>query len=219
MDQNEKKMAAATAAIELIDLEGFIGVGTGSTANYFIDLLTERRHEFEGAVASSAASAARLKANGITVFDLNGVGELAVYVDGADECTRNGHLLKGGGGALTREKIVAQASKLFVCMVDDSKMVDQLGKFPLPIEVIPMARSFVARELVKLGGQPEYRHGFVSDNGNQIIDIFHLDIRDPVALEEAINQIPGVVTNGLFARRPADVVILSNDTGVERIEL
>lgn len=218
MDQDAKKQAAAEAAIELIELEGFIGVGTGSTANYFIDLLCRHRHQIEGAVASSEASAERLKANGITVFELNGVGELTVYVDGADESTHHRHLIKGGGGALTREKIVAAASKLFICMVDDSKMVERLGKFPLPIEVIPMARSFVAREMVKLGGQPELRHGFTSDNGNQIIDVMNLEISEPARLEETINQIPGVVTNGLFARRSADILIVSDDNGVRRIE-
>ena len=218
MDQHEKKLAAATAAIELIELEGFIGVGTGSTANCFIDLLARYKHRIDGAVASSTASAERLKANGIAVFDLNGVGDLAVYVDGADEATRHRHLIKGGGGALTREKIVAQASRLFVCIVDDSKMVGHLGEFPLPLEVIPMARSFVAREMVKLGGRPELRHGFTTDNGNQIIDVFGLKIREPVQLEESINQIPGVVTNGLFARRGADVIVVSGDSGIELIE-
>ncbi len=218
MDQREKKLAAASAAIELIELEGFIGVGTGSTANCFIDLLAQFKHQFDGAVASSEASAERLKANGIAVLDLNGVGDLAVYVDGADEATRHRHLIKGGGGALTREKIVAQASKLFICIVDDSKIVGHLGDFPLPIEVIPMARSFVAREMVKLGGRPELRHGFTTDNGNQIIDVFGLEIREPVQLEETINQIPGVVTNGLFARRSADIIVVSGDSGVERLE-
>lgn len=218
MDQDAKKLAAATAAIELINFEGFIGVGTGSTANFFIDLLADRKHDFEGAVASSIASAERLKNHGIAVFDLNGVGDLTVYVDGADEATRDRHLLKGGGGALTREKIVASASRSFICMVDDSKMVPRLGEFPLPVEVIPMARSYVARQIVKLGGTPELRHGFTTDNGNEIIDIRHLGIDDPVKLEETINQISGVVTNGLFARRPADIVLISSDAGVERLD-
>ncbi len=218
MDQNAKKQAAAEAAIKLIELEGYIGVGTGSTADYFIDLLTQHKHQIEGAVASSEASAARLKANGISVLDLNGVGDLAVYVDGADEATHHRHLIKGGGGALTREKIVAQASTLFICIVDDSKVVDRLGRFPLPIEVIPMARSFVAREMVKLGGRPELRHGFTTDNGNQIIDVYDLEIREPVALEETINQVPGVVTNGLFARRGADIVLVGGDEGVKRLD-
>ncbi|MFT4561384.1 MAG: ribose 5-phosphate isomerase A [Gammaproteobacteria bacterium] len=215
MDQNAKKLAAAQAALELIELEGIVGIGTGSTTDYFIDLLGQFKHRIEGAVASSEASAQRLKANGIAVFDLNGVGELSTYIDGADEATRDRHLVKGGGGALTREKIVAAASRRFICVVDDSKIVAKLGGFPLPVEVIPMARSFVAREMVKLGGQPELRHGFTTDNGNQIIDITGLEIDDPAELEGLINQIPGVVTNGLFARRQADVVLVSGDTGVE----
>jgi ribose 5-phosphate isomerase A len=217
MDQNAKKQAAARAAIDVIEMEGFIGVGTGSTANYFIDLLAEHKHQIEGAVASSEASAERLKANGIAVFDLNGVGDLAVYVDGADEATRHGHLIKGGGGALTREKICAQVSKTFICIVDDSKMVGRLGRFPLPVEVIPMARSYIARQMVKLGGQPELRHGFITDNGNQIIDVHNLDISEPVKLEETINQIPGVVANGIFARRGANIVFVGGKKGVERI--
>ena len=218
MDQNAKKLAAATAAIELIEMEGFIGVGTGSTANYFIDLLAQHKHQIEGAVASSTTSAERLKANGIPVFDLNGVGDLAVYIDGADEASHHRHLIKGGGGALTREKIIAAVSKLFICIVDDSKIVDRLGKFPLPVEVIPMARSYVAREMVKLGGQPELRHGFTTDNGNQIIDVFNLKIREPVKLEETINQISGVVSNGLFAQRGADIIVVSSDHGIEKIQ-
>lgn len=218
MDQNTKKRAAAQAAVDLMELEGFIGVGTGSTADYFIDLLAQHKHRFEGAVASSQASAERLKGHGIAVVELNGVGDLAVYVDGADEATHHGHLIKGGGGALTREKIVAAASKSFICIVDDSKIVPRLGKFPLPVEVIPMARSYVAREMVKLGGQPELRHGFTSDNGNQIIDVYNLEIREPVKLEETINQIAGVVTNGLFARRGADIILVGGEKGVEQLE-
>lgn len=217
MDQSAKKQAAARAAIDVIEKEGFIGVGTGTTANFFIDLLGAHKHLIEGAVASSEASAERLKANGIAVLDLNGVGDLAVYVDGADEATHHGHLIKGGGGALTREKIVAQASKLFICIIDDSKVVGRLGAFPLPVEVIPMARSFVAREMVKLGGQPELRHGVTTDNGHQIIDVHNLNIREPVKLEETINQIPGVVTVGLFARRPADIILVGTDDGVEKL--
>ncbi len=218
MDQNAKKQAAAKAAIEIIELEGFIGVGTGTTTDYFIDLLAEHKHQIDGAVASSVASADRLQENGIAVVDLNGVGDLAIYVDGADEATHHRHLIKGGGGALTREKIVAQASKLFICIVDDSKIVDRLGRFPLPIEVIPMARSYVAREMVKLGGRPELRHGFTSDNGHQIIDVYDLEIRKPITLEETINQIPGVVGNGLFARRGADIILVGGDKGVERFD-
>lgn len=219
MDQNEKKRAVAAAALDCITLEGFIGIGTGSTADYFIDLLAARKHEFEGAVASSEASATRLKGHGIAVLELNGVGDLAFYVDGADECTREGHLVKGGGGALTREKIVAAASRSFVCIVDDTKVVNRLGSFPLPVEVIPMARSYVAREMVKLGGQPELRAGFVTDNGNQIIDVFGLAIGDPMALEATINQVAGVVTNGLFARRAADILLVGTNEGVKRIDL
>ncbi|MDA0821898.1 MAG: ribose-5-phosphate isomerase RpiA [Proteobacteria bacterium] len=217
MDQNAKKLAAAKAALELTELEGILGIGTGSTADYFIDLLGQYKHRIEGAVASSQASAQRLKANGIAVFELNGVGEISTYIDGADEATRDRHLIKGGGGALTREKIVAQASRRFICMVDDSKIVAKLGGFPLPVEVIPMARSFVAREMVKLGGQPELRHGYTTDNGNQIIDVIGLEIDEPTQLEGLINQIPGVVTNGLFARRRADILIVSGDRGVEQL--
>jgi ribose 5-phosphate isomerase A len=218
MDQNTKKRAAAEAAIDIVDLEGFIGVGTGTTANFFIDLLAAHKHRIEGAVASSEASAERLKAHGIAVVDLNGVGDLTAYVDGADEATHHRQLIKGGGGALTREKIVAQASGLFICIVDDSKVVGRLGVFPLPIEVIPMARSYVAREMVKLGGLPELRHGFTTDNGNQIIDVYNLEIREPIKLETEINQIPGVVTNGLFARRGADIILVGGDDGVQRLD-
>ena len=213
--QDDKKRAAAEAALAYVMDDDIVGVGTGSTANYFIDALASRKARINGAVASSAASAARLRGHGIPVFDLNGVGDLPIYVDGADEATRHRHLIKGGGGALTREKIVAQASLKFVCIMDDSKLVGRLGGFPLPIEVIPMARSFVARALVKLGGVPEWRSGFTTDNGNYILDLHNLLIENPVALEEALNNIPGVVTNGLFARRPADVLLIGTDTGVE----
>lgn len=215
--QDDKKLAAATAALAYVMDDDIVGVGTGSTANYFIDALASRKARINGAVASSAASAARLRGHGIPVFDLNGVGDLPIYVDGADEATRHRHLIKGGGGALTREKIVAQASLKFVCIMDDSKLVGRLGGFPLPIEVIPMARSFVARALVKLGGAPEWRSGFTTDNGNYILDVHNLLIENPVALEEALNNIPGVVTNGLFARRPADVLLIGTDTGVEAL--
>jgi len=194
-----------------------IGVGTGSTADFFIDELAAYKGRIDGAVASSQASADRLRQHGIPVLELNAVSELAIYVDGADEATRHHHLLKGGGGALTREKIVAQASRQFICIIDESKMVAQLGAFPLPIEVIPMARSFVARELVKLGGTPEWRHDFVTDNGNYILDVHHLKIDEPVQLELALNAIPGIVTNGLFAKRPADVVLVGSANGVERL--
>ena len=215
--QDDKKRAAAQAALVYVMDDDIVGVGTGSTANYFIDLLATRKARINGAVASSETSAARLRGHGIPVFDLNGVGDIPIYVDGADEATRHRHLLKGGGGALTREKIVAQASTKFVCIMDDSKLVGRLGAFPLPVEVIPMARSFVARELVKLGGAPEWRSGFTTDNGNYILDVHNLIIDTPVALEEALNNIPGVVTNGLFARRPADVLLIGSDRGVETV--
>ena len=215
--QDDKKRAAAQAALVYVTDDDIVGVGTGSTANYFIDLLATRKARINGAVASSEASAARLRGHGIPVFDLNGVGDLPIYVDGADEANRHRHLIKGGGGALTREKIVAQASARFICIMDDSKLVGRLGVFPLPVEVIPMARSFVARELVKLGGAPEWRAGFTTDNGNYILDVHNLIIENPVTLEEALNNIPGVVTNGLFARRPADVLLIGTDTGVETL--
>ena len=192
-----------------------MGVGTGSTANYFIDALAEIKGRIDGTVASSEASAARLKGHGIPVLDLNEVDDIAVYVDGADETTRFLHLIKGGGGALTREKIVAAASREFVCICDGSKLVDVLGKFPLPIEVIPMARSFIAREIVKMGGTPVYRDGFVTDNGNIILDVHNMNITNPVELETSLNQLAGVVTNGLFAQRPADVLLLGMEDGVK----
>lgn len=215
--QDEYKKAVAKAAMAFVEDDTLIGVGTGSTADFFIDELAAYKGRIDGAVASSQASADRLRQHGIPVLDLNAVSELAIYVDGADEATRHHHLLKGGGGALTREKIVAQASRQFICIIDESKMVAQLGAFPLPIEVIPMARSFVARELVKLGGTPEWRHDFVTDNGNYILDVHHLKIDEPVQLELALNAIPGIVTNGLFAKRPADVVLVGSANGVERL--
>ena len=218
MNQDDKKRAAAKAALEYIEHDTVIGIGTGSTANYFIDMLGELKHKIDGAVASSEASAERLKSHGIPVVDLNGAGDLSVYVDGADEATHHRHLIKGGGGALTREKIVAAASKTFVCIVDDSKVVERLGKFPLPVEVIPMARSYVSRRMVIAGGTPEYRHGFVTDNGNDIIDISGLRITEPVKLESEINQIVGVVTNGLFAARGADVLIVGENGGVKVLD-
>jgi ribose 5-phosphate isomerase A len=216
MTQDELKQAVARAAIDHVP-SGIIGVGTGSTANYFIDELAKIKGRLEGAVASSEATAQRLKGHGIPVLELNSVGELEVYVDGADEITRNMHMIKGGGGALTREKIVAACSKKFVCIADASKLVDVLGRFPLPVEVIPMARSYVARELVKLGGQPRLREGFTTDNGNVILDVHGLQILNPVELETRINQITGVVTNGLFANRPADVLLLGAADGVQTI--
>jgi len=217
MTQDELKQAAAHAAIERVSPDSIVGVGTGSTVNFFIAELARIRSRIRGAVSSSEASAQRLRAAGIPVLDLNGVDDLPVYVDGADEVTRHLMMIKGGGGALTREKIVAAVAKTFVCIADASKRVDVLGKFPLPVEVIPMARSYVARRLAALGGQPELRHGFTTDNGNQILDVRGLTIVDPPALESEINQIVGVVTNGLFARRPADVLLLATDAGVETL--
>ncbi len=212
------KKAAAQAALEYVEAGTIIGIGTGSTANHFIDLLAGIKGRIEGTVASSVASAERLKKHGIPVFDLNAVGDLSLYVDGADESNRHLHLIKGGGGALTREKIVAAASKKFVCIADESKLVDVLGKFPLPVEVIPMARSYVARQIVKLGGQPVLREGFTTDNGNVILDVHHMRIDKPAELEEKLNGIVGVVTNGLFALRPADVLILGTPSGAKTIK-
>jgi ribose 5-phosphate isomerase A len=217
MTQDEMKKAVAKAALDYIETGTVVGVGTGSTANHFIDFLATVKGRIEGTVASSVASAERLKKHGIPVFDLNAVGELSLYVDGADESTRHLHLVKGGGGALTREKIVAAASKTFVCIADESKLVDVLGKFPLPVEVIPMARSHVARQLVKLGGRPVLRDGFTTDNGNVILDVHDLKILNPVELEGRLNNIVGVVTNGLFAMRPANVLLLGTPSGVKTL--
>lgn len=217
MNQDEMKKAVAAAAIEYIKPGMIVGVGTGSTANYFIDELARIKGQIETTVASSEASAERLKSHGIPVEDLNMVNEIAVYVDGADESNKYLHLVKGGGGALTREKIVAAVAKQFVCIADETKLVDILGKFPLPVEVIPMARSYVARELVKMGGQPVYREGFVTDNGNVILDVHGLQIMNPVEMENTLNGIVGVVTNGLFAARPADVLLLGTQEGVKTI--
>jgi ribose 5-phosphate isomerase A len=217
MTQDELKRAAAQAAISEVQ-GGLIGVGTGSTANYFIESLAAIKHRILGAVASSEASAQRLRAIDIRVLDLNEVEELSLYVDGADEITPGLMMTKGGGGALTREKIVAAVSRRFVCIADQTKLVATLGRFPLPVEVIPMARAHVARELAKLGGKPSWRRGVVTDNGNQILDVHGLTIADPVALEAAIQQVTGVVTCGLFARRPADLLLLSTDQGVRRLQ-
>ena len=214
MNQDTKKQRAAAAALEYLGDGAVIGVGTGSTVNFFIDGLAALRQRIAGAVSSSIASTRRLEAHGIPVLDLNDAGELELYVDGADEATRGLHLIKGGGGALTREKIVAAASRRFVCIVDDQKLVERLGRFPLPVEVIPMARTHVSRELARLGGEPVWREGVVTDNGNHILDVCHLSIPDPVALEGEINQIAGVVTVGLFARRPADVLLVGTAEGV-----
>lgn len=212
--QDELKQQVAAAAVSYVQ-GGIIGVGTGSTANFFIDELAKVKSKIDGAVASSEATAQRLKNHGIQVFDLNSVNGMDIYVDGADEITEHLHMLKGGGGALTREKIVAACAKSFICICDSSKLVPVLGAFPLPVEVIPMARSYVARELVKLGGQPKLREGFTTDNGNVILDVSGLKILDPVALENQINQIVGVVTNGLFAARPANVLLLATAEGVK----
>jgi ribose 5-phosphate isomerase A len=217
MTQDELKQAVARAALTYVPMGGIIGVGTGSTANYFIAELGKIKHKFDGAVASSESTAQRLKALGIDVIDLNNVVDLEVYVDGADEVARSLAMIKGGGGALTREKIVAAVSRKFVCIADQSKLVDVLGRFPLPVEVIPIARSYVARELVKLGGQPEWRQGYLTDNGNCILDVYNLQILQPAELETTLNQIAGVVTNGLFARRGADVLLLAGERGVQTL--
>ena len=217
MTQDEMKKMVAEAALEYVEPGTVIGIGTGSTANHFIDCLAGIKHKIDGTVASSNASAERLAAHGIPVLDLNSVSELSVYVDGADESNHHLHLIKGGGGALTREKIVAACSRKFVCIADGSKLVDVLGAFPLPVEVIPMARSMVARELVKRGGQPVYREGFTTDNGNVILDVHNMEIMEPVKLEQELNDIPGVVTVGLFAKRPADVLLLGTEDGVKKL--
>lgn len=216
MTQDQMKAAAARAALGFVD-GGVIGVGTGSTVNHFIDGLAGITGQFSGAVSSSEASTRRLESHGIEVLDLNDVGELAIYVDGADEADGALNLIKGGGGALTREKIVAAASRSFICIADDSKLVDVLGSFPLPVEVIPMARAYVSRCLSALGGKPVLREGFVTDNGNVILDLHGLQIDDPAALESEINQITGVVTNGIFARRPADLLLLGTAGGVKTL--
>jgi ribose 5-phosphate isomerase A len=217
MSQDAMKKAAAEAALAFVEPGMVVGIGTGSTANHFIDLLAGIKGKIDATVASSIASADRLRGHGIRVLDLNEAGQLSLYVDGADESTEFLHLIKGGGGALTREKIVAGASDKFVCIADDSKLVRTLGKFPLPIEVIPMARSLVARKMVAMGGTPVLREGFTTDNGNIILDVHNLTILNPVEMENLINQIPGVVTNGLFAIRPADVLILAGVGGVQTL--
>lgn len=227
LTSDQLKAAVGTAAAEYIkphlELDSIIGVGTGSTANCFIDALAEFKHLFDGAVASSEATAERLKGHGIPVYDLNSVAELEFYVDGADEINHQLEMIKGGGGALTREKIVAAVAKEFVCVADESKLVEDMGKFPLPVEVIPMARSYVAREMVKLGGDPVYREGFITDNGNIILDVHHFKMAAesnvaPKLLEANVNQLTGVVTNGLFAVRPADTLLLATQAGVKTIK-
>jgi len=215
---DKAKQLVAEAAIEYIEWDWVVGVGTGSTANLFIDELAKIKGQIEGTVASSEASAERLRSHNIRVFELDQIGDLPIYVDGADEATKHLHLIKGGGAALTREKIVAAASDKFICIADDSKLVNYLGEFPLPIEVIPMARSYVSRQVIKLGGTPVYREGIITDNGNQIIDVQNLKIDNPVELENKLNQIAGVVTNGLFAQRGADVLLLGNENEVTTIK-
>lgn len=217
MSQDARKKRAAEAALKYIQDDMIVGVGTGSTVNFFIDALAGMRARIGGAIASSVATETRLRERGIPVVPLNSVAELPVYVDGADEATRHRQLIKGGGGALTREKIVAAVARRFVCIVDESKMVDVLGRFPLPVEVIPMAQSHVGRQLVRLGGQPALRQGFTTDNGNIILDVHNLSIVDPVRLEGEINQIAGVVCNGLFARRGADVLLVAGAENVTEI--
>jgi ribose 5-phosphate isomerase A len=217
MTQDEMKRKAAEAALEYVIEDEIVGVGTGSTVNHFIDVLAEIKHKIKGAVSSSVASTERMESYGIKVYDLNEVNGIEVYIDGADESDHHLNLIKGGGGALTREKILAGASKKFVCIADESKLVDVMGTFPLPVEVIPMARSFIARELVKLGGRPVYREGFVTDNGNDILDVHDLQIMEPVKLENELNKLPGIVTVGIFANRPADVLILGTPEGAKTV--
>lgn len=218
MTQDEKKRAVAKAALSYVYPNSIIGVGTGSTVNYFIDGLADIREDIRAAVSSSEQSTKKLQELGIEVLDLNSVGNIEIYVDGADEITEHKHMIKGGGAALTREKIVAAVADKFICIIDDTKQVPMLGKFPLPVEVIPMARSYVARELLKLGGDPVYREGVVTDNGNVIIDVHNLKIMDPVELETKIDGIVGVVTNGLFAKRGANTVLVGTDEGVVTIK-
>ena len=214
-DQDIYKKAVALESIQYIKNIDVIGVGAGSTVNYFIDALSEKKHQIEGAVAGSVATEKRLKEIGIPIIELNSISNLEVYIDGADEFNEHFYLIKGGGGALTREKIIATAAKRFICIVDESKRVNVLGKFPLPIEVIRMARSFVAREIVKLNGNPIYRQGFITDNNNVILDVHNLNIVDPIKLEETLNNLPGVVENGLFARRSADILLVGAYGGVQ----
>jgi ribose 5-phosphate isomerase A len=214
MTQDEKKRRAAEAALSYIEDGMTLGVGTGSTVDYLIERLAARARGLRAVASSSTASTEKLKAKGIEVSDLNSVGDLDLYIDGADEATRHLYLIKGGGGALTREKVLAGAARRFICIADDTKLVGVLGAFPLPIEVIPLARSFVARQMVKAGGQPVWREGFVTDNGNQIIDVHNLTITNPPELEAELNQIPGVVTVGLFAKRPADLLLIGGDDGI-----
>lgn len=218
MKQDEKKRQVAEAALAYVEDDTIVGVGTGSTVNFFIECLASIKHRIDGAVSSSDATEALLKQHNIPVLSLNSANDIPVYIDGADEATKHLHLIKGGGGALTREKIVAAASKKFVCIIDETKMVDVLGTFPLPVEVIPMAQSYIAREITKLGGQPVLREGFTTDNGNIILDVHNMSIIKPVELEQELNQLAGVVTNGLFAQRSADVLLVASDNGVTILE-
>jgi len=218
LNQNDQKQAAAEAALDFIESGEILGVGTGSTTNFFIDALAKVKGKIDGVVSSSEASSERLRAIGLPVLDLNRTGDLSLYVDGADEATKHLHLIKGGGGALTREKIVASASRRFVCITDQSKLSDHLGSFPLPIEVIPMAQSLVARKIIAMGGQPELRAGFTTDNGNLILDVKNLDLTDPSSMEAKLNLLAGVVDNGLFAVRRADVLLVGTSHGVDQIK-
>jgi len=218
LNQNDQKQAAAQAALDFIETGEILGVGTGSTTNFFIDALVAVKGKIDGVVSSSEASSERLRAIGLPVLDLNRTGDLSLYVDGADEATKHLHLIKGGGGALTREKIVASASRRFVCITDQSKLSDHLGSFPLPIEVIPMAQSLVARKIIAMGGQPELRAGFTTDNGNLILDVKNLDLTDPSSMEAKLNLLAGVVDNGLFAVRRADVLLVGTSHGVDQIK-
>lgn len=214
MDRTAKKIAVAKASVEYIDDGYTLGVGTGSTVNVLIDLLPSVRHRIQAIVSSSEQTSARLQKHGFEVSSLNSVGDIDLYIDGADEATKHLHLIKGGGGALTREKVLAAAARKFVCIVDDSKLVGMLGKFPLPIEVLPMAQSFVARQIIKMRGQPIWREGFITDNGNHILDVHNLTITNPLEMETRLNQLPGILTNGIFAHRPADVLLIGEDSGV-----
>ncbi len=218
MTQDEKKKQVAEAALAYVEDDSIVGVGTGSTVNFFIECLASIKHRIDGAVSSSDATEALLKKYNIPVLSLNSANDIPVYIDGADEATKYLHLIKGGGGALTREKIVAAASKKFVCIIDETKMVDVLGTFPLPVEVIPMAQSYIAREIIKLGGQPILREDFTTDNGNIILDVHNLSILKPVELEQELNKLAGVVTNGLFAQRPADILLIASDSGVQILD-
>lgn len=218
MTQNELKQQAALAAIDYIEDDAIVGVGSGSTVNYFIDALATIKGRIATTVASSKQTAERLRKLYIPVYDLNSVSEVTVYVDGADEITKNLHCIKGGGAALTGEKIIAQMAKKFICIADESKLAGMLGAFPLPIEVIPMARSFIAREMLKLGGDPIYREGVITDYGNVILDVHNLEIMEPVKLENQLNQYPGIVTNGLFAKRPVDLLLLATPSGIKIVE-